>query len=408
MAIQFGCSGCLASAPPRRTCLYWTSAEGKSTGLHPSVGISLPFRLQGLQICGTPSQGDHLANVLAFANPSQLQGRGYWKCPLSLFDFPVIKDAIEVEAALILESLRSFSRPGKDWEHQGLVRAQSDLDRAASAFRISNSLPDKTIYEAALRSYHERVTSSSQYHQDSMFDYHMQHMEQSSRHFFRPVDSKYHRVPLEEVLLPTGDVSKHPFDITLQFTDHWGGIMGDLSSSAGPPSPSLTRKELEGAIKRIRGRSSPRMDGLPAAFYQLAPGIFGECLHIVFADQLRRGSLLRSQRSSAITLLYKKWSRVDPGNYRPIALMCVDVRVLSKALAYRLQHVLPKLIHEDHKAFVHGRSIHHHIRYMSDLQDLVTHRGDTAYATFLDFEKAHDRVDWSYIFAIISKMNFGN
>nr|CCA20573.1 AlNc14C98G5933 [Albugo laibachii Nc14] len=33
------------------------SAEEKPTGLYPSVGISLPFRLQGLQICGTPSHG---------------------------------------------------------------------------------------------------------------------------------------------------------------------------------------------------------------------------------------------------------------------------------------------------------------------------------------------------------------
>nr|CCA20574.1 AlNc14C98G5934 [Albugo laibachii Nc14] len=135
-------------------------------------------------------------------------------------------------------------------------------------------------------------------------------------------------MPFEEVLLLTGDVSKHPFDITLQFTDDCGGIMGDSSSSAGSPSrpcarsqadlihsitktlsstdeallsAPLTQKELEGAIERMRGRSSPGLDGLPAAFYQIDPCIFGECLHIVFADQLRRGSLLRSQRSSAIT-----------------------------------------------------------------------------------------------------------
>nr|CCA27000.1 pollike protein putative [Albugo laibachii Nc14] len=128
----------------------------------------------------------------------------------------------------------------------------------------------------------------------------------------------------------------------------------------------------------------------------------------MYADCLRRGTFLRSQRSSAITLLYKKGSRVDPGNYRPIALMCVDVKVLSKVLTYRLQQVLPKLIHEDQKSFLRGRSIHHHLRYMSDLQDLVTHRGQEAYATFLDFEKAYDRVDWSYMFAVLSKMNCGN
>ena len=56
----------------------------------------------------------------------------------------------------------------------------------------------------------------------------------------------------------------------------------------------LTEKEMEEAIKHMRGYSSPGIDGLPAAFYQLTPSVFGECLQIVFDDQLRRGTLLRS------------------------------------------------------------------------------------------------------------------
>nr|CCA28311.1 OSJNBa0024J22.19 putative [Albugo laibachii Nc14] len=67
--------------------------------------------------------------------------------------------------------------------------------------------------------------------------------------------------------------------------------------------------------------------------------------------------------------------------------------------------MLPKLIPEDQKAFLRERFIHHHIRYMSDLQYSITHRREEAYATFL--EKAYDRVDWSYMFAVLSEMNGG-
>nr|CCA18929.1 AlNc14C59G4392 [Albugo laibachii Nc14] len=63
-----------------------------------------------------PHKGDHLAHILEFASPSQLQGRGYWKCPLSLFEYPVIRAATEVEADHILERLYGSSCPGKDWE----------------------------------------------------------------------------------------------------------------------------------------------------------------------------------------------------------------------------------------------------------------------------------------------------
>nr|CCA18770.1 AlNc14C56G4240 [Albugo laibachii Nc14] len=120
-------------------------------------------------------------------------------------------------------------------EEAELFRAQSELEQATSAYRMSNQDQEKRMYKAALHSYHERVKSSSKYNKDYAFDHHMKNMEQSSRQFLRSLDSTCHRVPLEEVLLPTGQVSKNPIDITLQFTDHWGGIIGDKASSAGLP-----------------------------------------------------------------------------------------------------------------------------------------------------------------------------
>ena len=88
--------------------------------------------------------------------------------------------------------------------------------------------------------------------------------------------------------------------------------------------------------------------------------------------------------------------------------MPVDVKVLSKALTYRLQSVMLDLIHPDQKGFVKGRSIHHHVRFLADLQDLVTSRDEEAYALFLDFQKAFDRVNWEYMFKLLSRMGFGN
>nr|CCA27001.1 AlNc14C440G11665 [Albugo laibachii Nc14] len=63
-----------------------------------------------------PHTGDHLAHIATFANPSQLQVRGYWKCPFSLFDYPIIKEAIEEEADRILGQLRASTHPGTVWE----------------------------------------------------------------------------------------------------------------------------------------------------------------------------------------------------------------------------------------------------------------------------------------------------
>ena len=170
----------------------------------------------------------------------------------------------------------------------------------------------------------------------------------------------------------------------------------------------MTSADLASAIRHMRATSAPGMDGLTAGFYQVAPDVFGECLSVVFNDRLRHGHLLPSQRKSAVVLLHKKGSRAVPGNYRPISLVQVDVKVLSKALTFRLHHVISDLIHQDQKGFVKGRSIHHHIRFLSDLQDLVTGRDEEAYVMFLDFEKAFDRVNWDYMFRVLDRTGFGD
>ncbi|KAF1328542.1 putative Pollike protein, partial [Globisporangium splendens] len=400
--------------------------------------------------------GDHLAHSVSFRSGSQLHGRGYWKFPRYLLEYPLVVSAIEKEAEMVLDKLRTSTYPGKVWEKwkesiksqlqdvqkklrmqdtAAIEEAQAALDQAAARYRDASTENNRSELEEAMKMYKETVTRTSQYNQDSAFDFQAANSEKSTKHFFRPLDTSLRRVSIEEVVTPSGSVSSNPQEISLRFLEHWGSEMGDPDSPAGrapPPDETVQRKlldsivrftsemdrdilnapvtshDLADAIRHMKATSAPGMDGLTAGFYQVAPDVFGECLSLVFNDQLRRGVLLPSQRKSAVVLLHKKGSRAQPGNYRPIALIPVDVKVLSKALTYRLQSVVPDLVHTDQKGFVKGRSIHHHVRFLADLQDLVTSRDEEAYALFLDFEKAFDRVNWDYMFRVLERMGCGS
>jgi hypothetical protein len=109
-----------------------------------------------------------------------------------------------------------------------------------------------------------------------------------------------------------------------------------------------------------------------------------------------------------VVLLFKKGDRADPGNYRPIALMPVEVKVLSRVLTNRLRPFMDCLVHPDQKGFIPGRSIHHQVLLVRDLQNLVSFRGDEGLAVFLDFAKAYDRVNREYLFRVIEKQGFGS
>jgi hypothetical protein len=60
--------------------------------------------------------GDHLAHSVSFRSCSQLHGRGYWKFPRYLLEYPVVVSAIEKEAEMVRDELRTASNPGKVWE----------------------------------------------------------------------------------------------------------------------------------------------------------------------------------------------------------------------------------------------------------------------------------------------------
>lgn len=110
----------------------------------------------------------------------------------------------------------------------------------------------------------------------------------------------------------------------------------------------ITLAEVKQAITSLRLGKAPGNDGFPSDFYKKFVEDLAPRLLAVYQDALRKGKLPASMRSAVITLLHKKDK--DPqycGNYRPISLINVDEKIISKVLAARLELVLPSLVHAD-------------------------------------------------------------
>ena len=168
----------------------------------------------------------------------------------------------------------------------------------------------------------------------------------------------------------------------------------------------ITDEELEKAVKKLQKGKSPGPDGIPAEFYQhFWSHIKG--LYVPFINQVRVSAFPKCKNMSITSLIYKeKGETYLLTNYRPIALMNVDIKILTKLLSMRLNLVLPTIIHESQTA-VYGRKIHNTVHLVRDIIDLVNQNDEEAALLFLDQEKAFDRVDHGVLIRVLQGFGFG-
>ena len=92
---------------------------------------------------------------------------------------------------------------------------------------------------------------------------------------------------------------------------------------------------------------------------------------------------------------------------RPISLLNIDYKILSGVLAGRLKKILPKIISETQKGFLQGRYIGENVRLVFDMMSELSHLKKKGLILLLDFEKAFDSLEWSYITEVLKHYNFG-
>ena len=130
----------------------------------------------------------------------------------------------------------------------------------------------------------------------------------------------------------------------------------------------LTEDELLISLKSMQNNKTPGNDGLTKKIYET----FWNEIKYVFLKSLKqakeKGQLSISQRQAVIKLIEKKdRDKRYIKNWRPISLLNVDTKIISKALAAKLKKVLPTIISSNQTAYVNKRCISESGRLISDI-----------------------------------------
>ena len=70
--------------------------------------------------------------------------------------------------------------------------------------------------------------------------------------------------------------------------------------------------------------------------------------------------------------------------------------------------ILPQVISDSQTGFLKGRFIGKNTRLVYDLISYLEKKGKAGLLLLVDFEKAFDSLEWSFIHKVLQKYNFGD
>ena len=170
----------------------------------------------------------------------------------------------------------------------------------------------------------------------------------------------------------------------------------------------LSYEECKKALDTFQNNKAPGEDGFTVEFYMFFFDLLGHDLVASFNAAYDANELTISQRRGVITLIPKEdGSLLELSNWRPVTLLNVDCKIATKAIARRIEPLLPNLVHTDQTGFIKGRYIGENIRLIIDIMEHTKSESIPGILVSLDFRKAFDSLEWSFMMKALDIFNFG-
>ena len=157
---------------------------------------------------------------------------------------------------------------------------------------------------------------------------------------------------------------------------------------------SFSAENVHQKISKLRIGSAPGPDKITARILHEVSDYVSQPLALIYDKSLHERTVSSSWKSAHVCPVFKKGSKGDVGNYRPISLTSIICKLMESILKDAiLQHLLENnLLCSSQHGFLPGRScLTNLLEYLELLTKLVD-KGLPVDVIYLDFAKAFDKV----------------
>ena len=154
-------------------------------------------------------------------------------------------------------------------------------------------------------------------------------------------------------------------------------------------------------INKLKPDGAPGPDGISNRFLKEFKNELAPALCIIYRKSLLNSSVPFDWRSANITPIFKKGSKSDPGNYRPVSLTSVCCKLLESIIGDRITEHLTSnnLLRSSQHGFCKKKSCTTNLLEFLEQVLSKIDQGIPVDIAYLDFSKAFDKVPWRRLIA---------
>lgn len=179
----------------------------------------------------------------------------------------------------------------------------------------------------------------------------------------------------------------------------------DIPVLEGNPLPDIPPIEIHSdgvtqLLHNLKPHKAAGPDNLPSYFLKEVAKEISPALSMIFQASLNQGALPDIWKSALVVPVYKKGSKRDPANYRPVSLTCICSKIMEHIIySSMFEHLNShQALREEQHGFRQHRSCETQlITTIHDFAQCLNQQGQCD-VLLLDFCKAFDKVPHSRLF----------